>query len=76
METDDLVLLMRVRSLARSGAARSVRLAAGLSLAEVAQAVGTGAPTVYRWEQGIHAPSGDLGLKYASVLAQLLGSRW
>jgi hypothetical protein len=72
MDSNDLVRLAMVRSLARSGAARSIRLAAGLSLADVGKACGAGAPTVWRWERGVHAPTGERGLNYAELLQMLL----
>ena len=75
-EIEDLVQLAKVRSLTSTGAARSIRLAAGLSLAEVAMACGTGAPTIWRWEHGVHAPSGSKGLRYAAVLNELMAAKW
>jgi transcriptional regulator with XRE-family HTH domain len=60
--------------MAKSGAARSIRLGAGLSLAEMGSGVGDGVgpTTVYRWEQGERSPRGALALSYASVLDALV----
>jgi transcriptional regulator with XRE-family HTH domain len=75
----ELVELSTVRVLARSGAARSIRLAAGLSLPQVAVAVGVKSPTtVWRWEEGLRAPSGKPALAYKRLLDELqrsFGSR-
>lgn len=71
MKTEDLVDLTDVRALARMGVARSVRLAAGLSLAEVAEAVGVVPVTVYRWETGERSPRGEAALRYKSLLDEL-----
>jgi len=61
----ELVELSVVRLLARSGAAKTIHLAAGLSLPQVAEAVGVKSPTiVYRWEEGLRAPSGLPALRY------------
>jgi transcriptional regulator with XRE-family HTH domain len=72
--SEHLVALVRLRRLTTSGAARSIRLGAGLSLAEVGAAVGdgVGAPTVWRWETGERAPHGDLALCYLAVLDALV----
>lgn len=75
----ELIELSTVRVLARSGAAKSIRLAADLSLPQVAEAVGVKSPTtVYRWEQGLRTPSGLPALRYKSLLDDLqrsLGAR-
>lgn len=74
MDTDDVLVLSRVRRLTTTGAARSIRLAAGLSEAEVGAAVGTSAPTVSRWERGERAPRGELGVAYGRLLDRLLAA--
>jgi DNA-binding transcriptional regulator YiaG len=73
MNTNDLVELARVRSMSKAGTARTIRLGAGLSLGEVAKAVGVSEVAIYRWEQGQRSPRGVPALKYAQVLAALLG---
>jgi transcriptional regulator with XRE-family HTH domain len=67
--TSEQVLdLARVRRLASSGEARRVRLAAGLSLYDLAGAVGVAAATVHRWERGESRPSGEAALRYGALL--------
>lgn len=75
MNTQELSALASVRGLSRSGAARSIRLAAGLSLPEVAEACGVAACTVYRWERGQRAPRGEPALRYAALLGSLIGGK-
>lgn len=75
-----LVDLARVRSLTRSGVARSIRLAAGLSLREVAETVGVGLTTVWRWEAG-DGPGGrtpgntEAARRYGRLLEELLAQQ-
>jgi transcriptional regulator with XRE-family HTH domain len=56
-----------------TGAAKSIRLAAGVSLPEVAQDVGVSHSTIYRWENALNEPRGEPALRYADVLDQLSG---
>lgn len=67
----DLRTLSEVRVLARSGAARSIRLAAGLSLTELGAVVGVTGPAIYRWETGDRSPRGVAAIRYAEVLRGL-----
>jgi transcriptional regulator with XRE-family HTH domain len=67
----DLVKLAEVRAAARAGTCRRVRLAAHLSLREVAAAVGVGVSTIYRWEVGERRPQGRPALRYAKLIAEL-----
>lgn len=60
--------LSRVRRLARTGAARAIRLSAGVSIREVARAASVAPSTVFRWESGERTPRGDGALRYADVL--------
>lgn len=71
----DLARLAQVRALASSGAARSVRLAAGLSLGEVARTLGVSPSTILRWETGERSPRGELALRYTDLLDRLLNAR-
>ena len=73
MNATALVDLSRTRDLARSGSARSIRMAAGLSLSEVGSAVGVAESTVFRWEHGERAPRGEAGLRYGELLEALIG---
>ena len=67
----ELVRLADVRDAARSGEARRLRVAAELSLAEVARAVGVAVPTVLRWERGERTPRGKPAIRYAKLLEAL-----
>ena len=66
-----LVKLATVRAAARSGASRDVRMAAGLSLREVAEAIGVGVSTIHRWEAGDRRPHGAAALRYADLISEL-----
>jgi DNA-binding transcriptional regulator YiaG len=66
--------LAAVRALTASGAARSIRIAANVSLHEVAAAVPCSPSTVLRWERNQRRPHGDKGLAYGAILKSLMGS--
>jgi DNA-binding transcriptional regulator YiaG len=72
LQAEDLPQLARVRSLTRSGAAKSIRLGAKLSLGEVARAIEVTPATVLRWERGERVPTGDKALRYLTVLEGLI----
>lgn len=73
MNTHDAVSLSQIRALARSGMAKSVRLAAGLSLQEVAEAIGAGGPsTIHRWENGDRRPHGEVAVRYLQLVDELI----
>ncbi|MGA2307379.1 MAG: helix-turn-helix transcriptional regulator [Acidimicrobiales bacterium] len=67
----DVGALTRVRRLARSGAARAIRAAAGLSLEEVARPVGVAGSTILRWETGTRTPHGSAAIKYLEALDEI-----
>ena len=71
MEATDVAEVMEVRALARSGEARTIREAAGLSIREVAAAVGVAPSTVWRWENGAVMPRWEDAQRYARLLQQL-----
>lgn len=50
---------------------RSLREEAGLTQAEVAQALGVSRPTVVRWENGERTPRGRLLDDYVKLLTRL-----
>lgn len=68
---NNLEALSRVRRLCRSGGARSIRQASGVSLREVADAIGVKANTVQRWEVARRMPRGDHALRYLEQLELL-----
>jgi DNA-binding transcriptional regulator YiaG len=74
MDAEELVRLTRVRALATSGTARAIRIAAGLSLPLVAEAIGCGVSTVWRWEQGQRVPRGEPALRYGALLEELVAA--
>lgn len=67
----DLARIAETRAMVGSGRARAVRLACGVSLAEVAQAAAVTAPTVWKWEHGETLPRGQAALRYRDVLDAL-----
>lgn len=76
VDINETIELSRLRAMLRSGAARSVRLAAGLTLGDVARAVGVGKPTILRWETGERTPRGDeAALRYWTLLRGLMDAR-
>jgi transcriptional regulator with XRE-family HTH domain len=69
---DPLPDLILARRLARSGTARRIRLAAGLTQAELARAIGCSHTAVSQIERGLRSPRPELALRYASVLSRML----
>lgn len=63
--------LQEVRQWTRSGEARRIRMAALLSQADVANAIGVDASTVARWEKGERLPRAALAVRYRSILTML-----
>lgn len=57
--------------MARSGEGRRVRVAAGISQAEIARTCGVAQPTVGAWEAGRRVPRGLPALRYLTVLELL-----
>lgn len=72
---DDLLVLSRLRAMAKAGTAKAVRTAAGLSTAEMARAAHISERSIYRWERGHTVPHGPAALRYARLLDQLMGRR-
>jgi len=70
---DDLVLtrLVAVRRMVRDGTARRLRQDAGVSMEELARAVGVSKTCVLKWERGDRAPKGENGIRYFLVLTSL-----
>jgi transcriptional regulator with XRE-family HTH domain len=68
----NLVRLADIREAASSGQARRLRLAAGLSLGEIARELGVSVPTVLRWETGGRRPRGGAALRYGELLEELI----
>ena len=68
---------MSLRSLADEkrlpppAARRAIRLAAGLTLAEVGASLNVSRQSVWRWEEGLREPRGETRLAYARSLREL-----
>jgi DNA-binding transcriptional regulator YiaG len=73
-DATDLTAVSKARSLASTGAARSIRLAAGLSLREIAADLGVSPSTVLRWERGERRPRTQAAARYGHRLEELMES--
>ena len=73
MRDRDVAVLVVTRRMAADGEGRQLRLAARLSLAEVAAAVDVDTSTIWRWEQGRRRPRGEAALRYGHFLRALQG---
>ena len=67
----DIALLMETREACRSGRARELREAAGLSQIEVARACGVTEGAISHWEAGTRRPTGDRAVAYGRVLCKI-----
>jgi transcriptional regulator with XRE-family HTH domain len=63
----DLPLLIRGRRLASDGRGRRLRERAGLSVSELAHALGVDVGTLSRWETGKAKPRPEAALRWATV---------
>ena len=70
-ESREVLELAWMRNLCHGGMVREIRLAAGLSLAEVARDVGVCASAVHSWETSRTIPRGKAAAKYAKLLREL-----
>lgn len=69
---DGAVALSIVRALVKSGAAKEIRLRHGLSLQDVADAIGADQSTVGRWERGERRPDSSVAfIEYGRLLGSL-----
>ena len=71
MRSYPLEKLARARSLAASGEGRRRRIAADVSLSELAAEVGCAHSTVWKWELGLRRPNGQAALNYLAALDRL-----
>ena len=71
----DLATVAHARALSSSGAARSIRIAAGLSLREVGDALDVSPSTILRWERGERTPRAAGAERYGLLLEDLLRGR-
>lgn len=70
-ELTALLAVAEARRLAASGRGRAIRLAAGMSVGEVARAADTTHAAVSRWESQARRPSGSAGARWGEVLLAL-----
>lgn len=68
---EEALAVRRLRARLRDGSARTVRLRAGLSLADVERAAGASAGQAARWETGKNTPSFGSALKLARLYGEL-----
>ncbi len=71
MTTEEILLLVDARRHAASGTGRAIRVAAELSMDQLAEAIGVTKPTIWRWEQRKHRPRGAAAIRWARLLADL-----
>ncbi|MCU1624235.1 MAG: hypothetical protein JWL79_3080 [Frankiales bacterium] len=71
MNHAELLLLARARRYAASGEGQEIRVRAGLSVREVAEAVGVARHTLWKWERGERVPRADGATAWASFLGEL-----
>lgn len=71
MMSRETLELVRMRDMVHGGLVRSLRIGAGLSLAEVARDVGVAPSTVFYWERGRSIPRGEAAVRYARLLLDL-----
>lgn len=67
----DVLAARRRRRLPDPATRRALRVAAGLSQADVAACVGVDRASVSRWETGHRSPRGDTAEAYAALLRDL-----
>ncbi|WP_414720617.1 helix-turn-helix domain-containing protein [Streptomyces sp.] len=63
--------LVQLRAAISTGETRELRVAARLSISELAAACGVDQSTLWRWEQGKRLPRGDRALRYADLVDSL-----
>lgn len=73
MKTDPTpTRLAKVRALAASGDARAIRIAARLSLQDVATGCGVDQSSIHNWETARRSPRGEAALRYLAILEALI----
>jgi transcriptional regulator with XRE-family HTH domain len=68
---DRVIAAVEARRIVASGAGRMIRIAAGVSLAEVGEVCGVDRSAVCRWESGYRRPTGEHAVAYAAFLKRL-----
>jgi DNA-binding transcriptional regulator YiaG len=62
---------IRGRMKARDGSGRTLRIAAGLSLAELAEELDVDKGTLSRWERGLESPRRSAAIRYERLIDKL-----
>ncbi|MGW1892111.1 helix-turn-helix domain-containing protein [Streptomyces sp. NPDC002004] len=71
MAQANVLRLADVRLAVTSGEAERLRVAAQLSIGEVARACGVDQSTVWRWERGVRKPRGEGAIAYGELIKAL-----
>jgi DNA-binding transcriptional regulator YiaG len=71
MTKTEVLLLAQARRLAATGHGGEVRRRQSLSLREVADCIGCGVTTLWRWERGERAPQGAPAVAWAQLVSAL-----
>lgn len=71
MADAQMLRLADVRSALSSGEAERLRVAAQLSIGEVARSCGVDQSTIWRWERGVRKPRGKAALVYGELIEAL-----
>ncbi|MDG4792085.1 helix-turn-helix transcriptional regulator [Micromonospora sp. WMMD1102] len=72
MDFDRIVLLADARKRVRDGkTARDIRVQAGVTMEDMAYALGVTQSTISRWEGGSRQPRGDAAIRWAQLLTEL-----
>ncbi|MDP9949158.1 MULTISPECIES: helix-turn-helix transcriptional regulator [Streptomyces] len=71
MNTAHALRLVQLRAAISCGETRQLRVAARLSISEMAAACGVDQSTLWRWEQGKRLPRGERAFRYADVIDSL-----
>lgn len=73
---EDMVLAQQGREMARTGAARVLREGAGVTVEDMARAIGASVRSLIRWEHGDVLPRARHGAAWARILRELAQPAW
>lgn len=71
MTPQEVVQLMVARRHSTEGTGRAIRIASGLSMREIADAIGATESRLSRWETGNARPTGEAAARWAQLLDEL-----
>lgn len=69
--TDVIQARIQKRCLPSPQECRRLRIAAGLTRRDIADAIGASVPAVGHWENGLRRPRGEFAERYAEVIAAI-----